>query len=334
MRVRSWAAVAGGCGYYRLRLPFGEMARHGHTVTIPDGRQAVPDVEDTFDTDVMVGQRVATEPIFAQWQHRRALLHAQGGGLVYELDDDIWAIDVENPPLARYMNPQVGDVASRFVEAADLVTVSTAPLAERVSAWNRNVVVLPNRIDAAVLDLPKVERTSSKVTVGWTCSTSHVTDLRSVLAPWRDFFDARPDVDLHIIGVDYRPMLGLPDVRYTGWTADLMDYYGGIDFDIGLAPLAPLIFNQSKTGLKALEYAARGIPVVASDSEPYRDFVQDGVTGFLVRSPEEWGRRIGELVDDEAMRAEMGAAARKVAEQWTIQEHWAEWETAYQSVLR
>jgi glycosyltransferase involved in cell wall biosynthesis len=333
VKIQAWNTTGGACQYYRVDLPLGELARHGHEVTIPPGQRLVPDVEDVYGADVMVGQRVASEPAYAQWRHHRAILRARGGALVWEVDDDIWAIDLENPPLASYLHPQVGDWAARFVAESDLVTVSTAPLAERVSRWNRNVVVLPNRINAALLDLPKVERTSGKVRVGWTCSTSHVTDLRSVLAPWREFFRSRPDVELHIIGHDYRPMLELPGVRHTGWRSDLMDYYAGIDFDIGLAPLADLPFNRAKSELKCVEYAARGIPVVASDSEPYREFVRDGVTGFLVRSPEEWGQRIGELADDEAMRAEMGAAARKVAERWTVQEHWGEWERAYQSVL-
>lgn len=328
MRIRSWTTATGGCGEYRLRIPFAELARHGHQTIIPTEARLVPSVEDVLAADVMVGQRIAAEPVLPEWKHRRA--HTP---VVYELDDDIWSIDVANPALSSYLNPQVGDAAERFIARSDLVTVSTAPLAEKVSQWNRNVVVLPNRIDAAVLDLPRPER-RDRVVVGWTASTSHTTDLHSVAHEWREFFRGRPDVELHIVGADYRPMLELPGVRHTGWTNDLMAYYGGIDFDIGLAPLAPIEFNLGKTALKALEYGARGIPTVASDFGPYRDFVEDGVTGFLVREPEEWGKRIGELVDDPAMRAEMGANARAVAERWTVQEHWRDWERAYASVLR
>jgi glycosyltransferase involved in cell wall biosynthesis len=310
-------------------LPFRELARHGHQTTIPTEARLVPSVEDVLDADVMVGQRIAAEPVLPEWVHRRRLTP-----VVYELDDDIWAIDVANPALSAYLNPQVGDAAERFIVRSDLVTVSTVPLAEKVSRWNRNVLVIPNRIDRAVLDLPRPERRSDRVVVGWTCSTSHTTDLYSVAAEWRDFFQGRPDVELHIVGVDYRPMLELPDVRFTPWRQDLLEYYRGIDFDIGLAPLAPLPFNDSKSAIKALEYAARGIPVVASAVGPYPEFVQDGVTGFLVRDLEEWGKRIGELVDDPAMRAEMGANARRVAEGWTVQDHWQDWERAYASVLR
>lgn len=332
VNILSWTAVIGGCGYYRIQRPFEELARHGHAYRIPDVEISAPDIEDVLESDVVVVQRRTAEPVYALWRWLRA---ATGVPMVYEIDDDIWSIDIDNPPLASFLHPQVGEWAHRFIAESDLVTVSTAPLAERVSRWNRNVVVLPNCLDAAAFDLPRpAPRDDGRVTVGWTCSASHVTDLRSVLAPWRELFTSRPDLELHVMGVDYRPTLGIPGVRHTPWRSDLMDYYSAIDFDIGLAPLAPLEFNASKSALKIVEYGARGIPCVASDIGPYRGFVEHGVTGFLVRGPEDWARYVGALADDPAMRAEMGAAARKVSEGFIIQERWTGWESAYWSALR
>ena len=37
-----------------------------------------------------------------------------------------------------------------------------------------------------------------------------------------------------------------------------------------------------------IEYGIRGIPVAASDFGPYSDYVQDGVTGFLCKTPKDW----------------------------------------------
>lgn len=336
MRIRSWTSAPGGCGFYRVRRPFEELARHGHTCTVPDV-EAPPDVEDVSDADVVVCQRLASEPLYAYWRWVRAVT---GTPMVYELDDDIWSIDVDNPPLMGYLHPQVGEWAEQFIGRADLVTASTERLACVITErTNRNVVVLPNRIDGAVFDLPRVvPREDGRVTAGWTCSTSHVTDLRSVLGPWRDLFgDSRWKMDLRFVGVDYREMLGIGTdavgVFLTPWREDVLEYYAGIDFDIGLAPLAPIEFNRGKSPNKVLEYMARGIPVVASDFGPYRGFVEHGVTGFLVRSPDEWGKYVGVLADDPQMRAQMGAAGLEVARRHTIQEWWPAWEAAYRSVL-
>ena len=86
--------------------------------------------------------------------------------------------------------------------------------------------------------------------------------------------------------------------------------------------------------LKALEAAARGIPVIATDMEPYRDFVQDGVTGYLVRTEQEWTKRLTDLIHDEAAREEMGAAAKKMAARYTMQGNWQLWENAYEICAR
>ena len=75
-----------------------------------------------------------------------------------------------------------------------------------------------------------------------------------------------------------------------------------------------------------------GIPIVAANLLPYRDFVVDGVTGFLTSTEDEFEKRLTELVNEPQMRAEMGAAARQVAARWTIQEGWRLWQAAYEEV--
>ena len=59
------------------------------------------------------------------------------------------------------------------------------------------------------------------------------------------------------------------------------------------------------------------------------------MTGFLVRRSDEWGRRLRELVNDAAMREEMGAAARTARDQPLLHDRRAggEWERAYQALL-
>ena len=58
-----------------------------------------------------------------------------------------------------------------------------------------------------------------------------------------------------------------------------------------------------------------GRPVVATDVGGTREAILEGVTGFVVPpgDPEALADRIGRLVDNEAMRASMGQAARRRA---------------------
>jgi len=72
-------------------------------------------------------------------------------------------------------------------------------------------------------------------------------------------------------------------------------------------------------GLVALEAAACGAPVVASDVGGLRTIVDDGRTGFLVepRDPRAFARAVDELVGDPALAGAMGEAAALRAQRFT-----------------
>jgi glycosyltransferase involved in cell wall biosynthesis len=65
----------------------------------------------------------------------------------------------------------------------------------------------------------------------------------------------------------------------------------------------------------AMEAAASGLPVVATDIRGCREVVEDGVTGRLVpvRDPAALGSAIAGLVGDADLRRRMGAAGRRKA---------------------
>lgn len=307
------------CGYYRITLPFDVLTAKGHDIGMSYGW-----ADQARDYPIIVGQRVSKVDAVAIWRRLRPT-HK----LVYETDDDLWSVDPLNFSAHRAHNPAMLDAAEQTIRVSHMVTVSTEPLAEVLRRHHDNVVVLPNHIDGRLLDLERPRR--DKVTVGWAGGDSHLRDLTAIAPYLKRFLARNPGVEFHNVGTDFTTLLRIPG-RNTGWSADIWGYYRNIDFDIGIAPLAPTVFNRSKSAIKALEYAALGIPVVASDSEPYRPFVLDGVTGFLVRRDHEWEQRLRDLAHDEAMRTEMGAKAKQHAADWTIQNGWRRWENAYRQL--
>lgn len=312
-----------GCGEYRIKLPFGELARHGHEVAMSEGGTG----EDAKGYEIIVAQRTDKYDALPVWRRFKA----QRSKLVYEIDDDVFNTDPVNWMAHRvYSQLDVQDAVAHAAEVADLVTVTTQPLAEVMRRFNPNVTVIPNHIPTETLDIERPRR--DRLVVGWAGGASHGSDLAMVAPQVRRFLD-RHDAELHLVGTDYRPTFRHPSARHTDWDKNLLAYLRNVDFDIGLAPLTESVFNRSKSHIKALEYAGLGIPVIASDAEPYREFVIDGVTGYLVRAEHEWFKRLRELANDEAMREEMGAKAREHARQWTIDRGWALWEQAYEELL-
>jgi glycosyltransferase involved in cell wall biosynthesis len=53
------------------------------------------------------------------------------------------------------------------------------------------------------------------------------------------------------------------------------------------------------------------MPVVAADVGANREIVEDGVTGYLVKSEDEWVDRLRALLDSPALRRSMGRAGRE-----------------------
>jgi phosphatidylinositol alpha-1,6-mannosyltransferase len=75
--------------------------------------------------------------------------------------------------------------------------------------------------------------------------------------------------------------------------------------------------EQEGFGVVFLEAAAAGIPQLAGDSGGAAEAVLDGATGLVVRRPDDpraVAAALAALVDDPALRARMGAAARRRAE--------------------
>ena len=325
-----------GCMYYRIRLPLEQLAAHGHEVTF-----ASADIDEgpgitarsMAGHDVVIGQRFNKPGGVHLFREART---AQSR-LVYELDDDVFHVTADNFAAHHmWQRPDILDAATHAMEVADMITCSTQPLAEVLSEWNPNVVVLENRIPGWVCDTERKRR--DRPAVGWAGGASHGVDVGLIVSPVKRFLKRFPGWDFRLAGTDYRPTFKAGKrAVYSKWVHvndDERGYFTSPDWDIGLAPVEPSRFNASKSCLKALEYAALGIPVIASDWYPYRDFVKHGETGFLVKRDHEWLKYMSELASDDGLREKMGAAARELARQWTIEEGWKLWESTYQKLFR
>jgi glycosyltransferase involved in cell wall biosynthesis len=264
--------------------------------------------------------------------------------LIAEVDDDLLEVDPSSIAYALFGSPDVQQRLRDWLRVADEVTVTTEPLAEAMRRHTAaEIHVIPNYLPGWLLAHERPRRTDGGVTVGWGGSNTHRMDWAQCADQVRRFFArTRPDVELHLMGTGHEVcgrvcradcdcpchQLRLPEgrTRYSPWIGSVPDYWRAVDYDVMLCPLRPHRFNRSKSNLRVLEAAMLGIPVVASDYGPYAAFVQHGVTGLLVRRDHEWAQHLRALVEDEAMRTEMGAAARRQAAAWTIEGHVDEWQ--------
>nr|WP_275414064.1 glycosyltransferase [Streptomyces microflavus] len=258
-------------------------------------------------------------------------LAAHGRKLIYEIDDDLWNIDASSPAAHSFFaRPEIRANLQRNIEVAAAVTVTTEPLADIVRQWNPNVHIVPNAVPDWLIDHQPQQRDDGTLTIGWGGSATHNMDFDQVGDQLRQFLKRNQDTELHVIGNDYASWMRVPrqQARFTPWVPSVDEFLRTIDYHVGIAPLRPHVFNQSKSALKAIEAGALGIPIVASAVRPYEDYVQDGLTGYLVRRDHEWGASLRALAADPDMRIEMGMSGRTQARQHTISRRAPLWEKA------
>lgn len=240
------------------------------------------------------------------------LIRARARRLVYDLEDNVLVgqglpRSADPNALARLVKGKAKP--AYLVRAADHVIASSQPLAEHVQRLRGDdrATYITASVDTDRFRPADAARDGSLVTIGWTGTFSS----RVYLDLLRDVFQElarRVPYRLRVIGnFDY----ALPgvDLEVIRWSAEreVEDMQG---IDIGVYPLPDDPWVAGKSGLKAIQYMAFGLPVVATRAGFTPEVVADGKTGILVRTPEEWLAALERLVRDPSLRRRLGAAGR------------------------
>jgi len=302
-KIFGWLAGHDGCGYYRIKLPFEALERYGHEVyadTFWD--------EDWRDCDVVVGQRVTNPEPSRLWQ---ATCASPNVTAVYELDDDLFNLDPTNPAHEVFALPEVQRQIRQNIGQANRVVVSTEPLAQQVRHFNDSVHVIKNSLPYEVLRMNRVDQGGDRglMNIGYQGSPTHAMDFARIEAPLYEVLAKNPAVRFIGAGTPYG-MDAIHPAQYLfrKWVDSPLENIRSFSFQIGLAPLNPSPFNLSKSYLKVLEYWCRGIVPVASNYGPYRELIEDGVTGFLCRGERDWREKLELLIHDHELRQKMSDA--------------------------
>src|SRR6266568_1933523 len=84
-----------------------------------------------------------------------------------------------------------------------------------------------------------------------------------------------------------------------------------------------------------LEAMAAGLPVVASDIPPHRELINPGKTGFLAKDSASMASQVSELIRDDRLRRQIGAAGRAyVRERFSTDACASAYLALYESILR
>ena len=148
------------------------------------------------------------------------------------------------------------------------------------------------------------------VVIGWTGTFSskvYLDLLRNVFIRLSE----RVNFKLKIIGNFEYELKGI-DLEVVRWTRE-REVQELQTFDIGVYPLTIDDWVLGKSGLKAIQYMAFGLPIVATNVGTTSLLIDDAEDGLLVESEDEWVDALERLVCQPDLRRRLGQAARKKA---------------------
>jgi GT2 family glycosyltransferase/glycosyltransferase involved in cell wall biosynthesis len=325
------------CAYIRLLQPLDHPAIGGDfDIVLADAKDAL-----NYRADVIVTQRHAVEDVDAA---ESLIRHCRDHGitLLYDLDDDLRHIPREHPD-AELLRPLARTV-SRLARGADAVWVSTPALAASLTDLRDDVRVVENGLDERLwLSGPPVAPPrQGPIRILFMGTMTHDADFAIVegaLARLKAVFAEHVAIDL--LGISSRPKLptwvnrlGMP-VHAGSCYPGFVNWFTQQHWDIAIAPLADTPFNRCKSAIKVLDYAAIGLPILASAREAFRGTLADGAGGWLLPDDDDaWFVALARLVRDVKLRRRFGEAARAAFVAGTLAAQAAARRDAWLSLVR
>lgn len=288
------------------------------------------------------------------WQpHQRHMAEEWFGAIrragklaIYEADDDVFTrAETDRRVELNWTEGKAVEQleAERFeriwtMQQCDGVTVSTQRLATIVRSYtSKPVVVVPNAID--LFWFQKIVRATKRqlpgLTIGWAGGRRHDRDVEVMAQAWGRIAQRYPTVRFVVQG--WCPAVireQVPDdrVSHLAWLP-LEQYPAGLaQIDIGCCAVADTQFNRAKSNIKAMEYAAAGAAVVASPTL-YGSLVQNGTSGFIAETADEWESALAELIDRPSLRSLMqGRLLKTVERRHSLARNLHRWSDAWSQI--
>jgi glycosyltransferase involved in cell wall biosynthesis len=314
---------------YRSRGPMSALARRGHDVRLLD-RSEERRLRGMLEwCDVLHIHRVCGPGIVKLARAAKAA----GAAVVFDDDDDI-----ARPPkglggsLVLNGRKAADHLAARMrlFETVDLVTTTSGTLADVFAGDGApEVRVIENYVlDDFVRD--RLPRRSGHV--GWVACLEHRLDLERlpIVSTLQALLDRHPDVHVTTLGIKleldsdrYRHVPGVP-------LTEMLRHASS--FEIGIAPLASdLAMNHARSNIKVKEYAAVGVPWLASPIGPYAGLGEK--QGGRLVPDDGWFDALDALVRNDRARRKLAKRALRWGDEQRLNRNASRWEETLDDVL-
>lgn len=250
-------------------------------------------------------------PLFERMIARRRI------PIIYDFDDAIYLPNTSEANRLIGFLKRPGKTAE-ILRLSSHVIAGNQCLADYATDYATAITVIPTCVDTAVWKPSAGQRSHDAAPViGWIgtpTTTSYLLQLSDALrrlAQSHRFIlrvsgSAHP-VEIAGVTVDNSPWQLSREVELFSTC------------DVGVYPLPDDPWARGKSGLKAIQFMACGVPLVAAPVGVNREIVRDGTSGFFATTPAEWVGRLRLLLESAELRARIGDAGREtVAQRYSL----------------
>lgn len=250
-----------------------------------------------------------------------------GKKIIYDIDDLVYLSDNK-----RVANKTVGIFKSKkkpiyLIKHAHHVITCTPHLDEFVKKYNSHTTDISSTVDTERYIPTNNYTEKNPIVLGWSGSittSKYFYLLQDVL------IELSKKYPIKVI------VMGNPNIQVDGINIEAINWSEEVElptlqkFDIGLYPLPNEEWVLGKSGLKAIQYMALGIPTIATALGANFRVIENNVSGILVNTDEEWISALSKLIEYPALREKIGKAGReKIEKEFSIKAN----KKAYLNVL-
>lgn len=331
-----------GCAWYRCYLPMKELAKNGWEsgIGIPGFNPEygfgilIPDQKAIHGWDIVVLKLIMLERVVEQVAQAREF----GQKIVVDIDDFMEGLEETNlaykttSPDANPKNNRDHYIA--IIKQADALIVSTPFLKDYYEKEypGKPVFLVRNGVDIDRWSVRDRDHKGRLPTFGWVGATPWRSGDLEILKPFFGQFIEKRHLKFHHAGsIKNAPkayqQAGI-DKRLV--TEEPMKTMNGVPelysrkIDVGIVPLRDVPFNHAKSYLKGMEYAAAGVPFIATGLPEYQ-LLADGGVGRIANTPEEWLGHMEELLDPAVRKEERERQFETLKNKFSMTQRGLEW---------
>jgi hypothetical protein len=170
-----------------------------------------------------------------------------------DYDDNLFALNPENPTYALYQNPDIQNNIKGMLQLADAVSVPTEYLRQAYSEFSKNIFIVPNAFNDLLFHREELPPRTNHIV--WRGPEAHIFDLMNHQKEINQITEEFPDWRFVFMGFspwflsDTNNKMNIPSLDIVVYMKKLFDMAPSCLH----VPLADNIFNRCKSNIAAIE---------------------------------------------------------------------------------